>query len=119
LEEQVTLARVNAGGNTSTDANIAYKAISAQYRKTLNASVRDNWIKKTESPNLDRDGRKLWILAKILNDEDCGSQETAFHVKGKIITYKNAADTFLDIFAQVRQIKVPPERKHKVSAEIE
>jgi hypothetical protein len=73
LEEQVTAARVNAEEKQSSEANIAYKAISAKYRKTLNASVRDSWVKKTESLNLDRDGRKLWRLAKILNNEDCRS----------------------------------------------
>jgi hypothetical protein len=35
LEEQVTVKRVNA--------------IYAQYRKTLNTSVRGSWVKKTES----------------------------------------------------------------------
>jgi hypothetical protein len=35
LEEQVTVARVNEEENKSTEVNIAYKAISAQYRKTL------------------------------------------------------------------------------------
>ena len=54
LEEQVTAARVNAEEKQSTEANIAYKAVSAQYRKTLNVSVRDEkGVKKTESLNLD------------------------------------------------------------------
>lgn len=41
LEEQITAAQVNAEDKQSSEANIAYKAISAQYRKILYASVRD------------------------------------------------------------------------------
>jgi hypothetical protein len=48
LEEQVTAAQPNAEEKQSSEANIAYKAIFAQYRKTMNASVRDSWKK----PNL-------------------------------------------------------------------
>jgi hypothetical protein len=86
LEEQVTAALVNAEEKQSMKANIAYKAVSAQYRKTLNASVRDSWVKKTESLNLDRDDRKLWRLAKVLNNEDCRSKETAIQLNGKMVT---------------------------------
>jgi hypothetical protein len=99
--------------------HIAGKAISVQYRKTLNASVRDSWIRTTESLKLDRDGRELWRLVKVMNDEDCKSQETAIHVYGKKITGKNAANTFLDIFAEVSQLNMSPERKHEVLTEIE
>jgi hypothetical protein len=99
--------------NQSSEANITYTANSAQYRKTLNASVRDSWVKETEPLNLDRDGRKLWRLSKVLNDEDCRSQETAIHVNGNIANGKDAANIFVDILAKVIQINVPPERERK------
>jgi hypothetical protein len=86
LEDQVTAARESAEGTQSFEANIAYKAISAQYRKTLNSSVRDSWVKKTESLNLDRDGRKLWRFAKVLNSEDCRGNETVIQANGKMVT---------------------------------
>ena len=62
-------------------------------------------MKKTESLNLDRDGRKLWRLATVLNNEDCRSKETAIQANGKMITGKNAANIFVDIFK--RKAKSP------------
>ena len=94
MEEQVTAARVNAEEKQSTEANIAYKAVSGQYRKTLNVSVRDSWVKKTESLNLDKDGRKLWRLAKVLNNEDCRSKETTIQVGGNMATGKKRSEHF-------------------------
>ena len=62
--------------------------------------MRDSWVKKTESLNLDRDGRKLWRLAKVLNNEDCRGNETAIQANGKMATGKSAANIFVDIFAR-------------------
>jgi hypothetical protein len=50
LEEPVTAVRDNAKEKQSSEANISYKAISAQCKKTLNASVRDSWVKKKTNP---------------------------------------------------------------------
>jgi hypothetical protein len=74
--------------------------VSAQYRKMLNASVRDSWVKKTESLILDKGGRKLWRLAKVLNNEDCRSKEITIQAGGKMVTGKNAANIFVDILAK-------------------
>jgi hypothetical protein len=44
------------------------------------------------------------------NNDDCRSKETAIQASGKVVTGKDAANIFVDIFAQVRQIPIPPER---------
>jgi hypothetical protein len=79
----------------------------------------DSWVKKTESLNLDRDGRKLWRLAKVLNNEDCRSKETAFQANGNVVTRKDAANIFVDIFAQVTKIPVLPAMEQEVLTETE
>jgi hypothetical protein len=76
-------------------------------------------MKKTESLNLDRDSRKLWRLPNVLNKEDCRSKETAIKANGKVVTGKDAENIFVDIFAQVSQIPIPPERAQEVFAETE
>jgi hypothetical protein len=81
--------------------------------QALNASVRDSWVKNTESLNLDRDGQ-LWRLAQVLNNEDCRTKETTIQVSGKVVTGNNVATIFVDIFAQVSQIPIPPAREQEV-----
>jgi hypothetical protein len=58
----------------NTNGQTAYNADSAQYKKTLNASVRDSWVKKTESLNPDRDGyiyrEAMETCYEVLNNED-------------------------------------------------
>jgi hypothetical protein len=113
------VVRENAEEKQSSEANIAHKTISVKYRNTLNTLERDSWVKKTESLNLDRNGRKLWRLANILNNEDCRSKETVIQASWKVVTGKDAANIFVDIFAQVSQIPILPARKQEVFAETE
>jgi hypothetical protein len=63
--------------------------------------------------------RKLCRLAKVLNNEDCRSKETVIQTNGKVVTGKDAANIFVDIFAQVSQIPIPPAREQEVFAETE
>jgi hypothetical protein len=51
--------------------------------KTLNASVRDSWIRTTEFLNQDRSGRKLWRLAKVLNNENVEAKKLPYNKMGK------------------------------------
>jgi hypothetical protein len=62
---------------------------------------------KDRIPKPGRDGRKLWRLAKVLNNEDCRSKEIAIQANGKVVTGKEIANIFVDIFAQVSQIPIP------------
>ena len=76
-------------------------------------------MKKTESLNLDKNGRKLWRLAKVLNNEDCRGIATTIQANGTMATGKSAANIFVDIFAKVSQILIPPDREQEVTAEAE
>jgi hypothetical protein len=80
--------------------------------------VRDSWVKKTESLNLDRNFRKLWKLAKVLYKEDFRSKETTIQANGKMVTGKYVANIFVDIFAKVSQIPIPPEKEVSTETEV-
>ena len=69
-EDEATKAREAAEEQPDEENNIALKAATARYRKTYRQAARKNWIKKTESLNLDREGHKLWRLTKALNNEN-------------------------------------------------
>ena len=45
--------------------------------------MRTCWKEKSAALNLDRDGKKLWRLAKQLNDEDSRGQKLPWKIMGK------------------------------------
>ena len=82
LNEQVTQARETAELYPSIENNISLKAKSAKLRKETLAAVRTSWHEKTSNLNLEKDGTKLWSLAKTLNSESNQSAPIAIEREG-------------------------------------
>ena len=61
--------REKAEKEPSTENNIILKEKIASYTKAFIQAARTNWKRKTESLNMEKDGEKLWKLAKAMNDE--------------------------------------------------
>ena len=69
LEDDVSRTREEVENNPTVENNISHKASCAKYKKTYIQAARKSWREKTESLNLDKDGNKLWKLAKAMNNE--------------------------------------------------
>ena len=84
LEDEVSRTR---DGN-----NISHKASSAKYKKAYIQAARKSWREKTESLNLDKDGNKLWKLAKAMNNEYTRSAPICIQQDEERMTRKRAAN---------------------------
>ena len=71
-------------------------------------------IEKTEGLNLDREGKKLWKLAKTLNDEDNRSKPITLEQDGKLCSGKQAADIFIEKYTEISDLQVPKCREQEV-----
>ena len=58
LEDQVNTARKKVEEEPDEENNIHLKATTAKYKKTFIQAARNNWKRKTEYLNLDRDRTK-------------------------------------------------------------
>uniref|UniRef100_A0A0B7BUB0 Uncharacterized protein n=1 Tax=Arion vulgaris TaxID=1028688 RepID=A0A0B7BUB0_9EUPU len=70
LEKYLEMERSEAEQAQSVVTNTAYKAAAAKYRREVKRAARQSWVKTTESLNIDRDGHKLWKLAKAMSDDN-------------------------------------------------
>ena len=113
-EDEVSNARHKVENHPTVDNNIAFKASNAKYRKAYKEAARASWKEKTEKLNLDRDGKKLWKLAKAMNDENMRTTPTIIAEDSKILTRKQAADHFMNSYEEVSNILIPDERKQDV-----
>ena len=117
LEDEVSRARKEVEDAPSVDNNITLKACTARYRKAYIQAARSSWREKTEKLNLDRDGHKLWKLTKAMNDEGTKTTPVTVIKDQDILTGRRAANTFIDNYEQVSNIRVPEDRKHQVHEE--
>uniref|UniRef100_A0A0B7BSI4 Reverse transcriptase domain-containing protein n=1 Tax=Arion vulgaris TaxID=1028688 RepID=A0A0B7BSI4_9EUPU len=117
LEVELTKARNIAEIERTTEANIKLKATSARYKRTLNENARNSWIEKTQSLNLDRDGNKLWKLARALNQEN-KYKHTITKQNDEQLSGKQAANILSGHFTQVNHIDVPEEREETIKEEL-
>ena len=88
LEDSDNEARENAEQNPSQENNIHLKATEAKYRRTHILQARIRWREKTQSLNLDKDGHKLWSLAKSMNNEVNHSSPVKIEEKIELIASK-------------------------------
>ena len=114
LEDKVTEARNRAEKQTSVESNIALKEATAKYKLASTQAARKSWQEKTESLNLDKDGNKLWKLAKSLSDESTAQAAVTIQVNGNLLSGQKAADHFINIYEQISKLEVPPERRASV-----
>ena len=99
--------------------NIKLKAANAAFRKESLYSIRKSWHEKTEELNVDRDGHKLWNLAKSLNQEENLSSPIVLDADHKKITGKEAAKEFIKHFSNVGKISVNEKRVKEVKDQIQ
>ncbi|XP_052268657.1 uncharacterized protein LOC127870037 [Dreissena polymorpha] len=79
---------------------------------------RKSWRNKTASLNLERDGRKLWMLTKQLNDDEVQARgSVTMEENGELLTGKQAANVFASNYKDVSDIHASTERQRKVRKE--
>nr|KAG5696480.1 hypothetical protein BaRGS_016519 [Batillaria attramentaria] len=110
LEDTVTEARDRAEKQPSLENNIALKEATARYKLSCAQAARKSWQEKTESLNLDKDGSKLWKLARTLSNETSHTKVT-IQENGNHLSGKKAADHFIDIYEKISNLEVPPEHR--------
>jgi len=71
-------------------------------------------MEKTESLNLDRDGNKLWKLAKALNDEKQKGHAPILENNQELLTGKKAANHFIDEYQKISDINIPTAKRKEV-----
>lgn len=111
LEDDLSKARDDAENNPGIESNIALKEATVQHRKVHMEEARKSWAEKTEGLNFDKDGRKLWKLTKALNDEGSKGGQITLQPNDEPLTGKQAADHFIDEFAEISNLEVPERRE--------
>ena len=114
VEDALSKARDKVEEEPTQSNNIALKAATAKHRQTLIQETRKSWHEKTENLNLDKDGSKLWKLAKILNDETNRSSPITLQKDQQLLSGKKAADHLMDQYAETSTLQIPPGREKEV-----
>ena len=117
LHEEVTAARQEVERSPTIENNIALKAKTAKFKKETIAYTRKSWHKKTSQLNMDRDGKKLWKLAKTLNSECETAAPMVLEKNGKTLTNREAANHLIDQFAKVSDVPIDTARRREVKRE--
>ena len=78
-----------------------------------------SWVEKTEKLNYDKDGKKLWKLTKALNYEKSSYGEIVLQKDEQTYTGKQAADLFIDEYAEISDLEIPIERDQEVNQELQ
>ena len=112
------LAREQAENNPSRENHIRLQKCKAEYRRLNLESKRKGWREKTASLNMEKDTNKLWKLVKSMNDEGNGQPTISIEKDGYILSGKQAADTFIQEYAEVATIQVPKQRLTEVKEEL-
>ena len=86
----------------------------AKHTQTYIQGARNSWQKKTSELNLDKDGHKLWSLARSLNDENKRSSPITLEKEGKLISGRECANAFIDQYSSISDLQVTTERQREV-----
>ena len=111
IEDNLIEARKRVEEIPTTENNILLKEAAAKYKLTSSKAARKSWKEKTESLNFDKDGSKLWKIAKTLSNESTAQGKTTLKHNGETLTGKKAADHFVDIYAKISTLEIPTENK--------
>ena len=107
-------ARTLVEEDPTEENNIALKAASAKHRRTFVQEARRAWQEKTADLNLDKEGNKLWHLARAMNDESSRGSPITLVQDGELVTGKQAANTFARQYAETSNLHVPEDREREV-----
>ena len=117
LEDEVNAARKKVEEEPTLENKIGLQAKTALHKRTFIQTARANWKKKTGKLNLDKDGSKLWKLARAMNDEKATTAPNVLRHNEEVLTGKRAADHFMDSFENISTITIPEDRKKEVEQE--
>ena len=113
-EDAVAEARDRVEEDPSQENNITLKAATARHRRTFIQEARRTWQEKTEQLNMDKEGNKLWNLARALNDENSRRSPITLEQDGELCTGKQAANVFAKQYAQTSDLQIPTDRRREV-----
>ena len=116
--DELETARIRAETEKSLPVHIAFSEATAKYRREKESSARNSWIQKTESLDLDRDGHKLWNLAKALSDEKCNRSPVIVEQGSEMCSGKKAANVLVEKFASVSRVAIPRARQAEVKQQL-
>ena len=119
LHNETIKARNLAEESPTIENNIQLKAANAIFRKEYLSSIRKSWHEKTEKLNADRDGHKLWKIAKSLNQEENKSSPIVLDADQEKLTGREAAQKFIKHFSSVGNISITEKRAREVNDHIE
>lgn len=119
LEEEVCSAREAAEKEQTTAANIHLKEVSARLRRETNETARKSWKAKTESLNFEKDGTKLWKLARKMSDENCFAPAIVIEKDDHKCNGKEAADVFISTYHNISKLHIPEDRNLEMKAELQ
>ena len=98
----------------SIENNIELNQTSAEYKSYITQAERSNWIKKTGNINLDKDGNRLWKLARAMNEEKSASAPVVIEQNQQLWSGKQVADHFMNNFQKVSDVEVPEDKEKEV-----
>ena len=81
------------------------------YTTVFTQAAKNSWKGKTENLNLDKDGSKLWSLARATYDENPSVALIVVNENDKLLTGKKAADHHIKGFEAVGNLNVPEDRQ--------
>ena len=119
LHNETIKARNLAEKSPTIENNIQLKAANATFRKEYLSTTRKSWHEKTEKLNVDRDGHKLWKIAKSLNQEENQASPIVIEADDKKHTGREAAQKFINHFSSVGNINISEKRTKEVKEQIE
>ena len=119
LHSETIKARNLAEKSPTIENNIQLKAANATFRKEYLSTTRKSWHEKTEKLNVDRDGHKLWKIAKSLNQEENQASPIVIEADDKKLTGREAAQKFINHFSSVGNINISEKRTKEVKEQIE
>ena len=118
LHDTAAEARNMVENMPTIENNIQLNAANAPYQKEYLKAIRKSWHEKTEGLNCDKDGHKLWDIAKCLNQEENRSVQIVLEVDNKEKTGKEAAQELMTNFKNAGSINISKERSKEVNDEI-
>ena len=119
LHSETIKARNLAEKSPTIENNIQLQAANATFRKEYLSTTRKSWHEKTEKLNVDRDGHKLWKIAKSLNQEENQASPIVIEADDKKHTGREAAQKFINHFSSVGNINTSEKRTKEVKEQIE
>ena len=117
LQDDMAEAREKAEKHPTDENHTLLQKSTATFLKAKLEARRRSWKEKTSSLNLEKDGNKLWKVVGQINDEGSGHTNITLEENGKILTHKQAADSFANQYAKESNIDITAEQQREARGE--